>query len=124
MVLATTGTSLTSLAVNLHKGKCSLSSQRTREFGICMALGASKGRILRSLLAWGLRQIAIGVSFGLLLALPAAFLFWHLLRSPRVFDWSTDAIAALALTVAALCAYYVPARRATRVDPMLALRHE
>jgi hypothetical protein len=99
-------------------------SQRTREFGICMALGASRGRILRSLLAWGLRQIAIGLSFGLLLALPAAFLFWHLLRSPSVFDWSTYAIAALALTVAVLCAYYVPAWRATRVDPMLALRYE
>ena len=99
-------------------------SQRTREFGIRLALGASKGRILRSVLASGTRQIAVGLSVGLLLALPAAFAFWHLLPSASLFDWSTYAIAALALTAAALCAYYIPARRAMKIEPMEALRYE
>ena len=99
-------------------------SQRTREFGICMALGATNGRIHRSILASGIRQIAIGLGAGLLLATPAAFVFWHLVRTLKVFDWTTYAIAALALTAASLCAYYIPARRATRVDPMIALRYE
>ncbi len=99
-------------------------SQRTREFGIRMALGATRGRILRSMLASGARQIAIGLLAGVALALPAAFAFWHLLRSPSVFGWATYAISALLLTVAALSAYYIPARRATRVDPMMALRYE
>jgi len=99
-------------------------SRRKREFGICMALGATNGRILQSVLASGIRQIAIGLFAGLLLALPAAFVFWHLVHSPRVFDWITYAIAALALTLAALGAYYVPARRAMQADPIVALRYE
>lgn len=99
-------------------------SQRTREFGVRMALGGTQRRILASILASGVRQIAIGLSAGVLLAVPAAFGFRHLLRSASVFDWSTYCIAALALTLAALCAYYIPARRATRVDPMVALRYE
>jgi predicted permease len=113
------------LAVSGVYGAVSFSmTQRTREFGIRMALGATKGRILRSVLASGIRQIAVGLFAGVLLALPAAFAFWHLLRSPSVFGWATYAIAALTLTVAALCAYYIPARRAMRVDPMIALRYE
>jgi predicted permease len=99
-------------------------SQRTREIGIRTALGATKSHILRSVLISGIRQIAIGLSVGVLLALPAAFAFRLLLRSPSVFDWSTYCVAALALTLAALCAYYVPARRAMRLDPMAALRYE
>ena len=113
------------LAVSGVYGSVAFSvSQRRREFGICMALGATKGRILRSVLASGIQQIALGLFAGLLLALPAAFVFWHLVRSPRVFDWITYTIAALALTLAALCAYYVPARRAMQADPIVALRYE
>jgi len=99
-------------------------SQRRREFGICRALGATKGRILLSVLASGIRQIALGLFAGLLLALPAAVVLWHLVRAPKVFDWMTYTIAALALTLAALCAYYVPARRAMQADPIVALRYE
>lgn len=99
-------------------------NQRTREIGIRTALGASRSHLLRSVLGQGFRQIVIGLAGGLLLALPAAFVFWHLVRSPRVFDWQTYAIAALVLTFVSLCAYYIPARRAMRVDPIVALRYE
>ena len=99
-------------------------SQRTREFGIRMVLGATRESIVCSVLAAGLRQIAIGLAAGVLLALPAAVFFGHLVRSARVFDWSTYAVSAFLLTAAALCAYYIPARRAMRVDPMVALRYE
>lgn len=99
-------------------------SQRAREIGIRSALGATQGRIFRSVLAQGVRQITIGLVCGLLVALPAAFLFWHLEPSPRVFDWMTYAIAAVTLTFAALCAYYIPAWRAMRADPIVALRYE
>ena len=99
-------------------------SQRTREFGIRMVLGATKESIVRSVLASGMRQIGIGLVAGVLLALPTAFFFRHVGGMSGVFDWSTYAISALLLTIAALCAYYVPARRAMRVDPMVALRYE
>jgi putative ABC transport system permease protein len=99
-------------------------SQRKREFGIRMALGASKQRILRSVLLASLRQIAIGLLFGILLAIPGTLLMRNLLGNNRLFDWSTYAIAALALAVSAVCACYLPARRASRVDPMVALRYE
>lgn len=99
-------------------------SQRTREFGIRMVLGATKHSIVRSVLASGLRQIGIGLVAGVLLALPTAFFFRHVGGLSGAFDWSTYAISALLLTAAALCAYYVPARRAMKVDPMVALRYE
>ena len=99
-------------------------AQRTREIGIRTALGATRSVILRSVLVSGARQTAIGLLVGLLLALPAAFTFRLLLRSSSVLDWGTYAIAALVLVAAALSAYYIPARRAMRVDPIVALRYE
>jgi len=99
-------------------------SQRTREIGIRTALGATKGRILRSVLISGIRQIAIGLAGGLLLAVPTAFAFRLLARNSRVFDWSTYSVAALVPTTAAVCSYYIPARRAIEADPIAALRYE
>ncbi|HEV2615175.1 MAG TPA: ADOP family duplicated permease [Candidatus Acidoferrales bacterium] len=99
-------------------------TQRTREFGIRMVLGATRESIVRSVLASGVRQIAVGLSAGILLALPAAYVFRRIMGNSSVLDWSTYAISALLLTGASLCAYYIPARRAMRVDPMVALRYE
>ena len=103
-------------------------SQRTREFGIQMVLGASRQSIFRSVMVRGLRQIAIGLLCGLALAEPAAWALARLSKnSPmpiKTFDLSVYGIAALVLLVVSLSAMYLPAFRATQVDPMQALRNE
>lgn len=103
-------------------------NQRTREFGIQMVLGATRQSIFRSVMMRGLRQIAIGLLFGLALTEPAAWVFAHLTKnSPfpiKGFDVSVYCISAFMLLIVSLLAMYLPALRATRVDPMQALRNE
>ena len=103
-------------------------SQRIHEFGIRMVLGASKRRIALSVLLLGAKQIAIGVLVGIVLALPGSLALTKLFsRMPfklNMFDVASYAIAALTLFVVALAAIYLPARRAAKVDPMVALRYE
>lgn len=104
-------------------------NQRTRELSIRMLLGASRAAIFRSVLLRGGRQIAMGLACGMALAGPGAWVFGqHMLkRSPfpvRGFDGSLYAIAAALVVVVSLAAMYLPALRATRVDPMKALRSE
>jgi putative ABC transport system permease protein len=98
--------------------------QRTHEIGVRMALGAGTGNILRSVLGRGLLLSSLGVVIGL----PVAFGFAHLLSSQIYGVRSTDAaifaVAPLALLSVASLASYIPARRAARVDPLIALRHE
>lgn len=103
-------------------------SQRIHEFGIRMVLGASKRRIALSVLLVGAKQIAIGVLAGIVLALPGSLALTKLFsRMPfklNMFDVASYAIAALTLFAVALAAIYLPARRASKVDPMVALRYE
>ncbi|MBI3471658.1 MAG: FtsX-like permease family protein, partial [Candidatus Solibacter usitatus] len=99
-------------------------AQRTSELGVRLALGATPGEILRLVLGQGLRLTVIGVGIGALLGAAAARAMSRLLFGVRTFDPPAFAIAATALMVVALIACYVPARRASRVDPMVALRHE
>jgi predicted permease len=103
-------------------------SQRTREFGVRLVLGANRVTIFRFVLLRGARQIAVGVACGIALAVPAVLAFAHLARrSPfpfRSFDASAYGIAAGLLVAVSLAAIYVPALRATQVDPMNALRTE
>jgi predicted permease len=103
-------------------------SQRTREFGVRLVLGANRVTIFRFVLLRGVRQIAVGLACGISLAVPAVLAFAHLVkRSPypfRSFDTSAYGIAAGLLVAVSLAAMHVPALRATQVDPMNALRTE
>jgi ABC-type antimicrobial peptide transport system permease subunit len=103
-------------------------NQRRREFGIRMALGANRVSIFCLILLRGFRQIAVGLVCGIALAEPAAWALTRLLKnSPlplRNFDALVYTIAAALLVAVSLSAMYLPAMRATQVDPMKALRTE
>jgi putative ABC transport system permease protein len=99
-------------------------SRRTREFGLRMALGASEQEVLRLVLKEALRLAIAGVAVGLVLAVGLTRLISSLLYGVRPADPATLFVAPLLLMGAALLAAYIPARRATRVDPMVALRYE
>jgi len=99
-------------------------SQRTREFGIRMAIGAHQRDILRLVLAHGTRLILVGVSIGTAAALVLTRVMSSLLYGTNPNDPFTFAGVIVLLTVVALLASYIPARRATKVDPLVALRYE
>jgi len=101
-----------------------LVAQRTREVGIRMALGARSGDIVRLVVANGMRLALIGIALGLAGALAVTRLLSSLLYGIRPTDVVTFALVSLALTGVACLASYIPARRATVLDPMAALRHE
>jgi len=99
-------------------------ARRTREIGIRMALGAEPGAVLYMILREGLVMILSGTALGLLLALGIGRIFGSMLYQVSPVDPVAFTLAPLVLTAAALLACYLPARRATKVDPMVALRTE
>jgi putative ABC transport system permease protein len=99
-------------------------SRRTREIGVRLALGAGPGDVLRMVLGQGLRTIFIGVATGIAGSLMLARMVESLLFGVTASDPLTFAGVTLLLAGAALLACYIPARRATKVDPMVALRSE
>lgn len=99
-------------------------SRRTREIGLRMALGAGRRRILRWVIFEGLKLTVIGVAVGLLGALAVTRWLGSLLYEVRATDGATFAATIAVLAAVALAAVYVPARRAARVEPMVALRCE
>lgn len=99
-------------------------AQRTRELGLRMALGASRGRVLQLVLAHGVRLTLVGVGIGLVGTFLLTRYVSTLLFNVPAYDPMTLVSVVAALIVISVCACYLPARRATLVDPIVALREE
>jgi predicted permease len=98
--------------------------QRTKEIGIRMALGAKPAQVVRAVIATSSRAIAAGFAMGLLAAMGGSRLIAQYLYGVNPLDPRTYLLVASILAGAALAASYLPARRAARIDPLTALRHE
>jgi putative ABC transport system permease protein len=97
---------------------------RTHEIGLRMALGAQQGQVLMLILKQGLILTLIGIGVGLVGALALTRVMSGLLFGVEATDPTTFTAIVLLLAIVSLIACYIPARRATRVDPMIALRYE
>ena len=111
-------------AVGIYGVMAFLVARRTQEFGIRMAIGAGRAHVLALVLQQGLRMGIAGVAIGAVGALLLTRLMRQLLYGVGTFDLLTFGGTAALLIVVILVACYVPARRATRVDPTVALRYE
>ncbi len=101
-----------------------LVGQRTHEIGVRVALGAQRNDVLRLVIGYGTKMALIGVTIGIVAALGLTRLMTNQLFGVSAHDPLTFAAVACLLILVAIAACYIPARRALRVDPMVALRHD
>jgi predicted permease len=99
-------------------------SRKTRELGIRLALGAQRKDLLRMVLREALQQVVIGMAIGIPVALAGARMIASMLFGVKTTDTAAISVAVLVMSAIALVAGYLPARRATKVDPIEALRYE
>jgi putative ABC transport system permease protein len=121
------GLALVLTAVGLYGVMAYTVAQRTREIGLRMALGADRGDVSRMVLFQGLRLTATGLAIGLagaLIVTSTVTAFTHQLFDTRALDGLTLATVTVLLALVSLLASYIPARRASKVQPLIALRNE
>jgi predicted permease len=111
-------------AVGIYGVRAFVTAGRTREIGVRMALGATSGSVVRQLLRESLKLTVLGLALGLALAVGIARLLQSLLFEVSAFDPLVFLASTAVLAAAALLATYLPARRASRIDPLAALRHD
>jgi putative ABC transport system permease protein len=99
-------------------------AQRTHEIGIRMALGAQTGAVLKLAVGYGMKLVVVGIVIGLIAAFALTRVMSSLLFGVTATDPATFTLISLLLVAVAVLASYIPARRATKVDPIIALRYE
>ena len=124
LLLAFAATALLLTVIGLYGVVSYTVSQRTREIGIRMALGARPGSVRRMILLYGLRMTLVGIAVGSVAALAAGRALAGMLHGVSPRDPATYAVVMLVLTLVSVLACYLPARRATRIDPLEAIRIE
>jgi putative ABC transport system permease protein len=121
-IFATIG--LVLVTIGVYSVLAYTAARRTHEIGIRMALGAERGDVLKLVLNMGLRLVILGVAIGLAASLGVARVIATQLWGVSPYDAATLTTVPLLLLVTGLVACWVPARRAARVDPLVALRYE
>jgi len=124
MIVAFAGLALILASVGVYSVMSYVVAQRTHEIGVRMSLGARPRDVVQMLAKEAMQLIASGVVLGLVVTFVFGRLLGHELQGIRPYDPLTFSCVSLVLMAAALLACYLPARRATQVDPMVALRHE
>jgi putative ABC transport system permease protein len=123
LLVAFAGIALLLAGVGIYGVISYLVVQRTHEIGVRMALGAQRSDVLRLILGRSLKLVSAGAAIGLIIALMSAHTLRALLYSVSAFDAPTFAVVTILLGAVALVASYLPAMRATRADPTIALGH-